>query len=217
MKDLIKELSEKLPKQPYILDHEEAVHTAVLIPLVQINKETYILFEIRAPHIKQGGEVCFPGGKVEDSDSSYRQAAIRETVEELGVLETQIQIIGQMDSVLTTQGIYVHGFIGTLNIDNLNRISIDKNEVEQVFLMPLSYLIKHPPEVYQVSLELKSMIKDELEQERVLFPVETLKIPKRYHENWSGGLRNIYVYQFESKVIWGITAQFLRGLSRFLG
>ena len=40
---------------------------AVLVPLIEKDGEFRILFEVRSPKLKsQPGEVCFPGGAVED-------------------------------------------------------------------------------------------------------------------------------------------------------
>ena len=49
-----------LPKYPGVLGKEEYFNSAVLIPLVLINKEYNFLFEKRAASIRQGGEICFP-------------------------------------------------------------------------------------------------------------------------------------------------------------
>lgn len=65
-------------------DYEDYFKAAVLVPLIEIEGELHFLFEKRAANIKQGGEICFPGGKFEITDSSSLAAAMRETQEELG-------------------------------------------------------------------------------------------------------------------------------------
>ena len=55
---------------------------SVLIPLLQVRGEWNILFEVRNPGITQGGEICFPGGRVEPGEKPS-DAAVRETQEEL--------------------------------------------------------------------------------------------------------------------------------------
>ena len=37
---------------------------AVVLPLLERDGEMHILFEVRSPGISQGGEVCFPGGRI---------------------------------------------------------------------------------------------------------------------------------------------------------
>ena len=59
---------------------------AVLLPLVRTPEGISVLFEERAHTLRsQPGEVCFPGGKYECEDNSFRNTAVRETCEELGL------------------------------------------------------------------------------------------------------------------------------------
>ena len=51
---------------------------AVLLPAVIRDGEPNLLFEVRASNLPQGGEICFPGGALENGESS-REAAVRET------------------------------------------------------------------------------------------------------------------------------------------
>ncbi|KIJ55408.1 hypothetical protein M422DRAFT_24012 [Sphaerobolus stellatus SS14] len=71
---------------------------AVLIPLCNVNGEAGVLFEVRGKLRHHGGEVSFPGGKIDETDQSARSAALRETWEEVGIRSEQIEVIGAMDS-----------------------------------------------------------------------------------------------------------------------
>ena len=85
-KELFKSLISNLPKYPGILGKDAFFNSAVLIPFVTINNELSLLFEKRAANIRQGGEICFPGGEFDASeDDSFEQTAIRETEEETGI------------------------------------------------------------------------------------------------------------------------------------
>lgn len=69
---------------------------AVLIPLIKIGDEWHIIYELRAKNLKrQPGEISFPGGQVERGES-FKEAAIRETVEELNIKEENISVIGEL-------------------------------------------------------------------------------------------------------------------------
>ena len=85
----ISKVIEKLAgRQPEILGHEKLPKYAVLLPLIEVENETHILFEVRSLSLRrQPGEICFPGGKIDPEDSDQRKCAIRETTEELGINE----------------------------------------------------------------------------------------------------------------------------------
>src|SRR5215469_9192175 len=57
---------------------------AVLVPIVQ-RLEPTVLFTRRTPHLaRHAGQVSFPGGRVEESDLTLVETALRETAEETG-------------------------------------------------------------------------------------------------------------------------------------
>jgi coenzyme A diphosphatase NUDT7 len=60
---------------------DEEVSFAVLVPLIEIDGELNLIYEVRSNSIAQPGEISFPGGRIED-DESPMEAAIRETSEE---------------------------------------------------------------------------------------------------------------------------------------
>ena len=68
---------------------------AVLIPLVEKEGELHILFEVRQAGIRQGGEICFPGGMIEEGETA-EEAAVRETAEELLIPAEKIEVIAPM-------------------------------------------------------------------------------------------------------------------------
>ncbi len=61
----LEKLKSTMPKIPEIMDKEQFLNSAVLIPIVIIDETHYLLFEKRSANIKQGGEICFPGGRIE--------------------------------------------------------------------------------------------------------------------------------------------------------
>jgi len=101
---------------------------------------------------------------VDGTDSSLVDAAIRETVEEIGVKPKQIQILGRMLPVVKSlHGLDVHCFVGYIHssdykgnpapahmTDDLDKVlpslsmsSLTRSigEVSQIFHLPLSYLV----------------------------------------------------------------------------
>jgi len=206
----IERIKTQLPKNPNIMGKEEFINTAVLVPLVHSKGKIHLLFEERSSSIRQGGEICFPGGFYQAQvDINFEKTAIRETIEELGVNESQIEIIGAMDTLLAPMGVTVDPYVGILHIDDITQISYDKREVARVFLLPVSYFQKNPPEIYQVKLKAHPFEKQADGHKKVFLPVEKLKLPEKYHQAWGGIPLNVYVYQTPEALIWGLTAKIL--------
>src|SRR5690625_2134536 len=88
---------------------------AIIIPLIEVNGETHLLFQVRAMHLRsQPGDVCFPGGKVEMDDKNEMETAIRETMEELNVSRKEISDVYPLNIVMQTTERAVHTFVGKL-------------------------------------------------------------------------------------------------------
>ena len=93
--DIIKD---NLPEHPQILGSEQYLKTAVLVPIFNKNGNCHLLFQERAEHIRQGGEICFPGGKFDEKyDDSNIDTATRETCEETGISRKDIIILGPLN------------------------------------------------------------------------------------------------------------------------
>src|SRR3954462_9405452 len=107
----ISKVIEKLAgRQPEILGHEQLLKYAVLLPLIEIENETHILFEVRSMNLRrQPGEICFPGGKIEQEESQ-KQCAVRETSEELGIIESDISDVIPLDFMLNAANNIIYPF-----------------------------------------------------------------------------------------------------------
>lgn len=204
------ELKEKLPRHPDILQKDEFLNTAVLIPLIYIDNEFHFLFEKRSAHIRQGGEICFPGGEHdENDDSDFRKTAIRETVEELGINKNDIEIAGELGILIGGSGAIIHAFIGELKLKDLNSYNIDYTEVEKIFTIPVSFFQNNPPDVFYVRLESHPYYFDEKGEKIILLPVDELKLPARYANPWGIRKRKVLVYKTGEDVVWGMTANLI--------
>ena len=69
-------------RQPGLLGARHSY--AVLCPLLERPDGLHLLFEVRAQGLRQGGEVCFPGGRMEPGES-VSACALRETEEERSI------------------------------------------------------------------------------------------------------------------------------------
>ncbi|MFA7084079.1 MAG: CoA pyrophosphatase [Arcobacteraceae bacterium] len=211
-KDL-KRLLLNLPKTPNIMGREKLFNSAVLIPFVKIKGEYFILFQKRAKHIRQGGDICFPGGGFEEGiDKNFKQTALRETKEELGIKKKDIKIIGRLDTMVATFGAVVEPFIALIKESTLKKMKIDPNEVEKTLLIPLDYFKNHKVMEYNLRSEVKPFHIDEFGNKEVYFPVDELGLPETYQKPWGHKKHKVYVYKYKGEVIWGMTAVILNDL-----
>lgn len=208
--DLDKRILNNLIGKTGIIARDKYINNAVLIPLVNLNDEEELLFQIRNANIRQGGEVCFPGGRYDPQlDSTYEDTAIRETVEELGIKKEQIKIIGKLGTLIGAAGVCVDTYIGRIHLEPLDLLKYNKEEVEEIFLLPLSYFINNPPEEYHIEIEINPFHTNNENKKEELLPSEKLGFPKRYHQPWKGNKQRILVYKTPFGVIWGITADLI--------
>ncbi len=182
---------------------------AVLIPLAQRDGELCILFEKRSPDIIQGGEICFPGGGIEDGETP-QQAIVREVSEELLIPEGQVEILAPMHVITGPGGGEVISFLGALHQYSG---TFSGEEVAEVFCVPLSWFENNPPAVYEGYMQ--TVLPDD-------FPYD--KIPGGRAYPFRRQPRVYYFYDVPAsvtgtrgQVIWGMTAQLLvAGLEEIL-
>jgi len=117
------------------------ISAAVLVPLV-LHDDITALFTQRAKRMtKHSGQISFPGGQVDDEDINAEATALRETEEEVGVNSTYIEVIGRLDTYVIRTGFLVTPVVGFLKPPFV--ITPDDHEVDEVFEIPLSFLMDH--------------------------------------------------------------------------
>lgn len=200
----------KLPQTPGIHGRGEYPTSVIMVLLAEIDGELNFVLEERNPEIRQGGEVCFPGGMFDEGcDSSPRETAIRETSEELGLPTEQMEIIGRLDTLMAAMGAVIEIFVGVMNTD-IASLDICRAEVERVFTLPVKYFIDNKPEIHKILVRMFSSEIDPVTgEERVYLPVRELGLPERYIDSWGNFKQNVYVYRTPEGVVWGLTAKII--------
>lgn len=218
IKDLnLDKLKSVLPDVPGILRKDEYFNSAVLIPLVKSNGEYSILFEKRGAGIRQGSEICFPGGEFDkDLDTTYEETAIRETTEELGIPKEKIEIIGQLDVLVGSMDVTIDPFLGEIKISSVDELVLDQTEVEKAFLIPLKFFMENEPEEYSLRVEVHPFYTKDTGEKIELFPVKDLDLPLRYHSPWLHRKHVVYAYRTPEGTIWGLTAKLLTEAVRII-
>ena len=115
--------------------------SAVLIPLFYDQGQYHVLLTERSEEVNfHKGQVCFPGGTREQSDSSLLQTALRESEEEIGLEAKDIEILGELDDMLTFVTNYVISpFVAF--IPHPHSLRTNGREVKGAFFVPLSFLM----------------------------------------------------------------------------
>lgn len=173
--------------------------SAVLLPIATVNGELQVLFEVRAEHLKrQPGEICFPGGMVEECElDNPQEAAIRETTEELGLAREQIDLIGSLDYFISPSGALIYPYVG--KIAGPEQIAPNDSEVGEVFWVPLAYFAANPP--YISNVEVATRFAED-------FPFHL--VSQSYRKGWRmRGFSPVYFYRYDQRIIWGVTAGIL--------
>jgi 8-oxo-dGTP pyrophosphatase MutT (NUDIX family) len=127
------ELADLLPPGP-------PVEAAVLAGLVPRRQGTQVLLTRRTDGLRHhGGQVSFPGGRIEASDISPVAAAIRESNEEIALAASQIAPLGFLDPFTTISGFRVLPVVAVIDPDYVALANPD--EVADVFEVPLDFLM----------------------------------------------------------------------------
>jgi len=112
----------------------------VLVPIMERQDGLSVLLTQRAADLKHhAGQVSFPGGRMEKHDADVREAALRETHEEVGIEPKLVDVIGYLDSMPTITGFAVTPVVGL--IQGGIELVVDRTEVDYAFEIPLDYLL----------------------------------------------------------------------------
>lgn len=129
---------------------DNSPRAAVLFPLLDWpGQELSVMLTLRASHMNlHAGEVAFPGGMEEPGDADLKSTALRETWEETGVHTSQVDVLAELDSVVSKTGICVHPYVGV--IQEPVTWAPNPDELDQIFQVPLQFFIDHPPELMTI-------------------------------------------------------------------
>lgn len=178
---------------------DEITNFAVIIPLIKVDNELHVIFELRAKDMRtQPGEVSFPGGKLEEGES-FQEAAIRETMEELNIGREKIEVIGELDYLISYSNMRINSFLANISGVDVDKILPNPGEVDHLFTVPLKFFLENEPNGYYLDLETKYNKE---------FPYSLLPNGKDY--KFRKKRRTIYIYEYDGYIIWGYTASMLK-------
>ena len=162
-------------------------HASVLVPIVSRERPTVILTE-RTTHLStHSGQVAFPGGKRDDTDTDATHTALREAHEEIGLDRRFVDVIGQLPTYTTGSRFMITPVIALVHPDHA--LTLNAYEVADAFEVPLEFLM-NPAHHHHHAVDFEG------------FRREWLSMP--------------YMDGSTERFIWGATAAMLRNLYRFL-
>lgn len=113
---------------------------AVLFPIVSRADGHTVLLTQRTAHLRDhGGQISFPGGRVEAVDASPVETALRETEEEIGLARSHVRVLGFLPEYRTGTGFRVVPVVGL--VEPPFELRPDPFEVAEVFEVPLAFLL----------------------------------------------------------------------------
>lgn len=203
-----------LPAQPDILGREHWMNSSVLILFTRQQDELYFVLEKRAAHIRQGGEICFPGGRFDpDQDSSFLDTALREAEEELLIDPKKIRVLGKFPRVVSALGSVIEAFPAYIEPEDLDISQFDRREVEAVFLEPVWFFEQNDPQVFFARLAVEPFEWENGER-KLTFPARSLGLPESYENSWGHTRHEILVYPQNQCRVWGLTARLIQEVVR---
>jgi 8-oxo-dGTP pyrophosphatase MutT (NUDIX family) len=179
------------PRQP--VPPDTARPAAVLMALFEApvapgseERDTHVILTKRPDTMpSHQGEIAFPGGKLDDAvDGSLQDAALREAHEEVGLDPASVEIVAELDSLVTVMGRFLlTPFVGIL--DGPPVLVPDPTEVTSVFDVAVSELL-----------------------DDVTFREERWDVPAGVGVT-PGRDRPIHFFELETETVWGATAHIL--------
>ena len=172
-----------------VISESNQKHYAIAIPFVD---EEQLLFQVRSDKLnRQPGDICFPGGAVEDGELP-EEAIVRELTEELLLSKEQIELQDE-SSLLVNDSAIIHCF--PCRISDYDG-SFNQEEVAKVFFVPLSFFENTEAKVYEV--DWKPVFPED-------FPFDKIHGGRNY--GWRPRKSRIRFYEYDGCVIWGMTAR----------
>lgn len=140
-----------------------AREAAVLVPLVR-RDEVRVLLTRRTDGLRHhGGQVSFPGGRIDPGDDGPVDAALREAGEEIGLPRDDARPVGYLDPLQTITGFRVQPVVAWIAPAFVPRLQ--PGEVAAVFEVPLAWLMA-PENLLRTAIDIAGRRREVLEFRR---------------------------------------------------
>ena len=125
--------------------------SAVMVLLHEERGVEHVLFQVRTQHVEHHrGEISFPGGRRDPADRTLLTTALRETHEEIGVPEQDVEVFGQLDDTVTLASNYlIRPYVGAIRTGG-RAFTTAPSEVSELLRVPLAHLLSPAARAVQV-------------------------------------------------------------------
>ena len=128
------------PQHGPLIRRTDLRDAAVLVPVVDHGDEATVILTKRAEKLRNhSGQVAFPGGRIDPTDPTPEHAALRETMEEIGLDAGHIEIIGRIPDYVAGSGYRIAPVLGIVRPGF--QLTINEHEVDAAFEVPLRFLM----------------------------------------------------------------------------
>ncbi len=128
-------------RAPQTLAPGEFKPAAVLVPLQQRRDGDHLVLTQRAAELNShGGQIAFPGGRIDRGDLDPLAAALRESEEEIGIKAADVRVLGQLDQVTAASDYLITPFVGV--VPHPYEFRLNAAEVTEAFSVPVSALLR---------------------------------------------------------------------------
>jgi len=142
--ELIQQLRSRLKiYQPVDRWADNSLHkgeAAVLIAVTNAARPEIILTKRSEDLSSHKGEVALPGGRIDPTDQDIIQTALRESHEEVGLQPQDVEVLGQLDPMVTRFGMKVTPVVGLVPEHII--LTANPIELDAVFKVPLEFLLR---------------------------------------------------------------------------
>jgi 8-oxo-dGTP pyrophosphatase MutT (NUDIX family) len=115
---------------------------AVLLPLIRKEQEWHLIFTHRTDNVdSHKGQVSFPGGGCELTETMPEQTALREAHEEIGLMPQDAHLLGRLNDIVTITQFRISPVVCTIPFPY--EFHLSWHEVSRVFSIPLRWMA-HP-------------------------------------------------------------------------
>jgi 8-oxo-dGTP pyrophosphatase MutT (NUDIX family) len=129
---------------PRRIERDGMLRAAVLIALYERDETHHVLFQVRSETVEHHkGQISFPGGAEDPGDVDLEMTALRETEEEIGLWREDVEVLGQLDDIVTISNFVVSPYVGRVTKQGPYPFAPSGHEVAELLEVPLPHL-HHP-------------------------------------------------------------------------